>query len=125
MKQLTAFATALIACTSVCAEFEFSGPFAQMGLSYKRSFASVCNETFQDDTAPTSVASDVKNRYAVYVAPVYDLSNFNHAHAKSDYTKIRPVRINSAQDIGFTTHIYSFDVRGNNLSTVARLGYKF
>ena len=43
----------------------------------------------------------------------------------SDYRKIRPVGINSTQDVGVTTHIYSFDVRGNNLSTVARLGYKF
>jgi hypothetical protein len=124
MKKLTAFATALIVCTSVCAEFKFNGSFAQIGLSYKRSFASVCNETFHDDTATTSV-SDIKNRYAVYVAPVYDLSNFNHGYAKSNHTKIRPVGINSNQDIGVTTHTYSFDVRGNNLSTVARLGYKF
>lgn len=125
MKKLTAFATALIACTSVCAEFKFNGSFAQIGLSYKRSFASVCNETFHDDSAPTSVASDIKNRYAVYVAPVYDLSSVNHGYAKSDHTKIRPVGINSTQDVGVTTHIYSFDIRGNNLNTMARLGYKF
>lgn len=125
MKKLTAFATALIACTSVYAEFEFHGPFAQIGSGYKHSVASVCNETLDDGTETTSVVSDIKLRYAVYVAPVYDLRNFNHGHAKSDYTKIRPVRINSAQDIGGTTHIYAFDVRGNNLNTVARLAYKF
>lgn len=110
MKKSTVLAIALMCGTSVFAQSKFSGPFAQIGLGYERSPASVGNETFDDGTGPARVVSDVKNSkgFSLPISAGYsfDISGDYSLAVGAEYT---PTKRHFDVTAAFADGSYSFD----------------